>query len=608
MAVADLFSVILGPMVAPECRRALGRGWVILVRTLGAVAVLSVTLAIVWWWWMSAFSDPGHSPYAELRIGFGVVLGMMIGGALLLGPAVMAGSIAGEKERGSLGLMLTTNVSPREIVTGRFVGKLSQVGMALLSCVPALVILGSYAGFGVGVMAISALLPFAVAIGGVGLATVASCLSRRGRDALLVVYLGQVLILVASQSSLFNVTPAVGSWVFALNPFSGIEALSWNDDGAQAGRSILNWLALGALGVALASWRLRPACLAAGGGGDKPKRFHRGFWVPPVNENRPMLWKELFIERVGSIGRFGNAVGLLLILALGGGSLILGVLAFGPITGNVSTDTADWARGRLSEWVGGTGVMLTCLIQWAIGLRASVSISSERERGTWIGLMTSPLDGQQVVRSKIWGSLHALLWLIVAAYFAWGVAAATGAISDRELMTWVASVLVGGAFMSAVGVRTSLLCDSATRAMTITMGVWIASLVVVWFGATILLLTGLMICNLARVIAAQAGLVPAPATIWFPVPWAVAYPVVSNLCYLLLTLLVVADTRLRFDRIAGRMTEGKVAVAFDQFLYGQPTAPVLAKPSAEEDLDSLGYAPGSESVAEGATQRLFDSP
>ena len=36
-----------------------------------------------------------------------------------------------------------------------------------------------------------------------------------------------------------------------------------------------------------------------------------------------MLWKELFIERVASLGRFGRWLGALLTLVIGGGSLVL---------------------------------------------------------------------------------------------------------------------------------------------------------------------------------------------------------------------------------------------------------------------------------------------
>ena len=45
----------------------------------------------------------------------------------------------------------------------------------------------------------------------------------------------------------------------------------------------------------------------------------------------------------------------------------------------------------------------------------------------------------------------------------------------------------------------------------------------------------------------------------------VAWPVATYGLYVLATLLLVADTRLRFDRISGRMTGGKVATAVRQF-------------------------------------------
>ena len=63
-------------------------------------------------------------------------------------PAVLAGSLAGERERGVLQLLLTTAVSPREIVLGRLLGKLSQVGMILLAGLPLLALLAAWNGYG----------------------------------------------------------------------------------------------------------------------------------------------------------------------------------------------------------------------------------------------------------------------------------------------------------------------------------------------------------------------------------------------------------------------------------------------------------------------------
>ena len=72
-------------------------------------------------------------------------------------PAVLAGSLAGERERGVLQLLLTTAVTPREIVSGRLLGKLSQVGMIVLAGLPILGIL--FAWNGLGFLDLAAVLP-----------------------------------------------------------------------------------------------------------------------------------------------------------------------------------------------------------------------------------------------------------------------------------------------------------------------------------------------------------------------------------------------------------------------------------------------------------------
>ena len=73
---------------------------------------------------------------------------------------------------------------------------------------------------------------------------------------------------------------------------------------------------------AVAAWRLRPTCLATG---DTVKKSRRPLWVPALGD-RPMLWKELYIERVGTLGRFGRWLGVLITVAIGGGSLVLAAI------------------------------------------------------------------------------------------------------------------------------------------------------------------------------------------------------------------------------------------------------------------------------------------
>ena len=574
MNLADL---LFGPLAGPECRRSLGRGWVILVRTLAGVVLTGVALLACWWWWVFSQSEVNHNPNPELRIGLAALEGTLLTIAVVLGPAVLAGSLAGEKERGSLGLLLTTRASSREIVTGRIAGKMAQIGMILLTGVPPVILLARFADLPARVTLTMLVVPLAVTFGGGGLSALASVLSRRGRDALLVVYLIDIVFVLIPGAVALRFAPGTLDHLVALNPYSCIEPVVWNEDVALAWTTVVLWVLVGLGGTALASWRLRPACLGRTSDEQGTRRHGRRLWVPVVDEARPMLWKELFVERVGSLGRVGSWIGFVLVLVLAGGSLALTALIIWGARQPGGHDWADWARANMADWVGKSSGWISLLIQLAIGLRAAVSISSERERGTWDALLTSPLEAGEIVRGKLWGSLYALRWLIASAYLAWALGAATETISVSDAVTRGFAVLILGAFMAAVGVRTSLANNSATRGMAVTIGVWLVAYVAVGVAAGMILAAGTLLANFAWIVLAQLGMAPPITTIWFPIPMAVAWPLAVDGIYLLSTILIVADTRLRFDRLAGRMTGGKMAVAFDALIYGRPEEPILVE-------------------------------
>ena len=134
------------------------------------------------------------------------------------------------------------------------------------------------------------------------------------------------------------------------------------------------------------------------------------------------------------------------------------------------------------------------LLQCAIGLRAAVSIAAERERGTWDALLMSPLEPGEIVRAKLSGSLNALRWMAGAMVLAWTLALITGAVSLGEYVEWIAANATAGALMAAIGVRCSLSLPTATKAMTWTIGLWIASAVGVGFLAFSLIAIGFLIC------------------------------------------------------------------------------------------------------------------
>ena len=52
----------------PECRRALARGWLIVVRTLVSAVLAIVVAFALWMWWLSSLGDPYASPGFTLAI------------------------------------------------------------------------------------------------------------------------------------------------------------------------------------------------------------------------------------------------------------------------------------------------------------------------------------------------------------------------------------------------------------------------------------------------------------------------------------------------------------------------------------------------------------
>ncbi len=334
---------LFGPLAGPECRRALGRGWLILVRALAGLAVCGVVMLALWWWWINAQMNLYYLPYYEMRIGFLVIEGMLVTIALLLGPAVMAGSLAGDKERGVLALLLTTRVNAGEIVAGRLTGKLTQVAMIVLAGVPGLVCMAALAGLGPPVIGLYLLLPAAVAFGAGGLAAIASVVSRRGRDALLAVYFAELLLMLSPLLTAYlGMNSALAALIAAANPYSGLTMAIEESRGLWI--SIAYWTLIGAAGCAASAWRLRASCLAPMDGERSSRNRKRRRFVPPLNAAHPMLWKELFIERVGTLGRFGRWVGLLLTLGLIGGSVGLTALIIWDLYHAGDHAWASWSK------------------------------------------------------------------------------------------------------------------------------------------------------------------------------------------------------------------------------------------------------------------------
>lgn len=212
----------------------------------------------------------------------------------------------------------------------------------------------------------------------------------------------------------------------------------------------------------------------------------------------------------------------------------------------------------LGSVIAATAAPMSWLVQWAIGLRAAVSVASERQRHTWDSLLTSPLQGREIILGKFGGSLYALRWLLGSVVLSWVVAAAFGEFGLWQLFVRVLETLLGAALVAAVGVQFSLLNTSAARAMAYTLGIWLAAAIgttiVAGVGTVVLLLMTISVLLVVSLV--WETLAGSPLNIVagqvFGAYFSFLYLAVETTIYVTATVSIVGWLARNFDRMAGR--------------------------------------------------------
>ncbi len=144
--------------------------WLVWLRMLAKLPAAGVAVVVAWLWMFLTLLDPNFRPGELLAGGLFAVELVQIVLALLLSPALVAGAIAGEKDRGTLGLLLSSRLSSRDIVLGRLLGCLSQVAFLVAAGLPACILIGAFCRAGAVQTLLLVGLPAAVALGSGGLA------------------------------------------------------------------------------------------------------------------------------------------------------------------------------------------------------------------------------------------------------------------------------------------------------------------------------------------------------------------------------------------------------------------------------------------------------
>jgi ABC-type transport system involved in multi-copper enzyme maturation permease subunit len=413
----------------------------------------------------------------------------------LLTPAYVAGSIADEKDRKTLEFLLATDLRNREIVLSKLGSRLANVSLFVLTGLPVLALVQFMGGVDPGLVLAGFAATAMTMLGLAGLSILNSVLIKKPRDAIALTYLGAVGYLLLSFMSLllppavmqaplsFGSDPlTVGGLVNAFNSGNLFLALRRVQEAGYRGTladdlgEILSGYALfhGLVAAGCIAWavvRLRAVALKqAHGTTQKERRSPLGRGRPAVGE-QPMVWKEVHVEGGVRLNWLALVVVVLLVIA----TFLPAVFILYDHQSN--RYARPWSSlGRdMNVWVRSVGTIVACLTLLAVAVRASSSVSGERDRQTLDALLTSPLDSDAILYAKWLGSVlsvrRAWVWLGLI----WGVGVLSGGLNPLGLPLLLLSWAVYAATLALIGLCFSVTSHTTQRAtlwtLLVTLGV-----------------------------------------------------------------------------------------------------------------------------------------
>jgi hypothetical protein len=342
---------------------------------------------------------------------------------VLVTPAFVAGAVTDEKTRGTLQALLTAHVTPTDIVLGKLIGRCAQVGALALAPLPLLAFIGPVAGippeFLVILLAVTVLVLFG--LGGVSL--LASVWSRQTRTAVIVTY-----VVFAGGWAWAESGWIPGEWPTWFNAKRALDPAVDRDDLGEAfrrlGQTAIAWGGLGVVTTALAIWRLRPAYLRQMEARPRGRLALGRLVKRPVPARDPLAWKERYIGL-----RVPAWVGVPVVIAIGAG---LTAYAFDGWSGMSARH-----RAEILYYLGLWSLLLATLV---VGVRCSGTITGERERQTWDGLMTTSLTVHEIVGGKLRGILRST-WLYLLGFW-FGAAWVAGLVTADDPMTMIVALVL----------------------------------------------------------------------------------------------------------------------------------------------------------------------
>ena len=187
---------MLNPILASAATRRMRTG-----KTVGILGCYAAVLLAMLALWLRDFFQPEIClPQLDaVDAAYHAIIGLQFALAVLVGPAMTAGAIAGERERQTLELLLVTNTGALRIALGKLLESCAFQALLILSALPAMCVPMVLGGVGILDVLLAALFLMAVAAAASSVGLFSSCVMRTTMGATVLSY---VLVLLLGGATL----------------------------------------------------------------------------------------------------------------------------------------------------------------------------------------------------------------------------------------------------------------------------------------------------------------------------------------------------------------------------------------------------------------------
>ena len=522
---------LIGPLFGWELIRLARRGQDMRGRFILASTLLLVLTAFtqLWFWGVSpadVFLGTSQSLSIEESARFGRRFALtfvvaQLGVMMLLTPAYAAGGISEEKEKKTLVYLLVSDLTSREILLGKFAGRLVFLLGVMFAGLPILALTTLYGGVSIEFLVLSYLLTAATVTMFAAVSAACAMATDTYRGALFRAYgltaifafvgcgagphfgpLGAVAVLFAAQDTpklfyavglgyplleLAVAAVAAVLGVFSTRRLRGRDRRPDRDDrrerrreqrravgsaAADAGvlAAVLDLPPPSAAGLPIArrvEGPPRPAAAPRLRQRLRPPPLrtppaHAGLGLPRLGDGDPFAWKERYTTGHKFTSDDESIRGVMVALGVAAG-LLAGFLTFSVAVALVFTGFGESARNFAAGFfllAGSAGSFVYLIV---IGLNATGSVVRERQRNTLESLLMVPVERRRILAPKYRVAIRRALW--------WGVPAGLflplGCLFTRVptvALPVLVTAVAGVPMVVGYGVLLSVRCRTATKA------------------------------------------------------------------------------------------------------------------------------------------------